>query len=171
LAERLGQNQRFAAAGGIVVTLTMAVVAYAEAPWAMFVPVALAIPVLVALYQIRREDIDFGRACGGESRRGDHLERSGRHVALLHNRRLLIFAACMALFHFANASVLPLASGMLAHEGKRQAAPLIAALIVVPQLIVALCAPWVGQRAEQQAASRCCSSGSPLCRSAPCCLL
>jgi MFS family permease len=39
---------------------------------------------------------------------------------------------------------------MLAHEGKHQAAPLIAALIVVPQLIVALFAPWVGQRAEQQ---------------------
>jgi MFS family permease len=68
----------------------------------------------------------------------------------LQNRRLLIFAACVALFHFANASMLPLASGMLAHEGKRQAAPLIAALIVVPQLIVALFAPWVGQRAEQR---------------------
>jgi hypothetical protein len=150
LAERLGQNQRFAAAGGIVVTVTMAVIAYADSPWAMFVPVALALPVLVALYRIRREEIDFGRASGGESRRGDHPQRSGRHGALLQNRRLLIFAACVALFHFANASMLPLASGMLAHEGKRQAAPLIAALIVVPQLIVVLLAPWVGQRAEQQ---------------------
>jgi MFS family permease len=150
LAERLGQNQRFAAAGGIVVTVTMAVIAYADSPWAMFVPVALALPVLVALYRIRREEIDFGRASGGESRRGDHPQRSGRHGALLQNRRLLIFAACVALFHFANASMLPLASGMLAHEGKRRAAPLIAALIVVPQLIVVLLAPWVGQRAEQQ---------------------
>jgi MFS family permease len=150
LAERLGQNQRFAAAGSIVVTVTMAVIAYADSPWAMFVPVALALPVLIALYRIRREEIDFGRARGADSPRGGHPQRSGRLVALLHNRRLLIFAACIALFHFANASVLPLASGMLAHEGKHQAAPLIAALIVVPQLIVALFAPWVGQRAEQQ---------------------
>jgi MFS family permease len=150
LAERLGENQRFAAAGGIVVTVTMALIAYADSPWAMFVPVALAVPVLVALHQIRREEIDFGRASGAEFRRGDHPQRSRRNMTLLQNRRLLIFATCVALFHFANASMLPLASGMLAHQGKRQAAPLIAALIVVPQLIVALFAPWVGQRAEQQ---------------------
>jgi MFS family permease len=37
LADQLGQNQRFAAAGGVVVTLTMAVVAYSELPWAMLV--------------------------------------------------------------------------------------------------------------------------------------
>jgi MFS family permease len=150
LAERLGQNQRFAAAGGIVVTVTMALIAYADSPWAMFVPVALALPVLVALHRIRSEEIDFQRASGAESRRGDDPQRAGRHVALAQNRRLLVFAACVALFHLANASMLPLASGMLAHEGKRQAAPLIAALIVVPQLIVALFAPWVGQRAEQR---------------------
>ena len=37
----------------------------------------------------------------------------------------------------------------VANEGKRQAAPVVAALIIVPQLIVALLAPWVGQRAEK----------------------
>src|SRR5262249_44955684 len=47
LAERLGQNQRFAATGGVAVTMTMAFIAYSELPWAMFVPVVLAIPVLV----------------------------------------------------------------------------------------------------------------------------
>jgi MFS family permease len=54
----------------------------------------------------------------------------------------------MVLFQVANASMLPLVNGMLAHEGKSQAAPIVAALIIVPQLIVALFAPWVGQRAE-----------------------
>jgi MFS family permease len=44
--------------------------------------------------------------------------------------------------------MLPLVNGMLASEGKGQAAPLVAALIIVPQLIVALLAPWVGQQAE-----------------------
>jgi MFS family permease len=56
----------------------------------------------------------------------------------------------MVLFQVANASMLPLVNGMLAHEGKRQAAPVVAALIIVPQLIVALLAPWVGQQAEQR---------------------
>ena len=150
LAERLGQNQRFAAAGGVAVTLTMALVAYADSPWAMFVPVALAIPVLIALTQIRGKEIDFGRASGAEQARTDRPQRATRDAALLRNRRLLIFAFCGVLFQLANASMLPLVSGMLASEGKRQAAPLVAALIIVPQLIVALLAPWVGQRAEMR---------------------
>jgi MFS family permease len=63
---------------------------------------------------------------------------------------LLVFAVSAVLFQIANASMLPLAGGVLASEGKRQAAPLVAALIIVPQLIVALFAPWVGRRAEKQ---------------------
>lgn len=150
LAERLGQNQRFASAGGIAVTLTMALIAYAETPWAMFVPVALAVPALVALSQIRGSEIDFRRASGAEDAPADRPQRTMRHEALLKNRPLLIFAACAVLFQVANASMLPLASGILAHEGKRQAAPYIAALIIVPQLIVVLLAPWVGQQAEKR---------------------
>jgi MFS family permease len=151
LAERLGQNQRFAAAGGVLVTVTMALVVYANSPWAMFVPVALAVPVLVSLGQIRGEEIDFRRACGAEqSRAGGGPERATRDAALLRNHRLLIFAFCAVLFQLANASMLPLVGGMLASEGKKQAAPLIAALIIVPQLTVALLAPWVGQQAEKR---------------------
>ena len=149
MAERLGQNQRFAAAGGVAVTLTMALIAYSESSWAMFVPVVLAVPVFIALNQIRAEEIDFERASGAEHASADRPQRV-RHAALLNNRRLLVFAACLVLFQVANASMLPLASGMMAHEGKRQAAPFVAALIIVPQLIVALLAPWVGQRAEKQ---------------------
>jgi MFS family permease len=150
LAERLGQNQRFAAAGGVLVTLTMALVVYANSPWAMFVPVALAVPVLVSLGQIRGEEIDFRRASGAEQGRAGGPERATRDAALLRNHRLLIFALCAVLFQLANASMLPLVGGMLASEGKKQAAPLIAALIIVPQLIVALLAPWVGQQAEKR---------------------
>jgi MFS family permease len=149
LAERLGQNQSFAAAGGVAATLTMALIAYFELPWAMFVPVVLAVPVLVALCQIRAEEIDFGRASGAEQAHADRPQRAGRLAALLQNRSLLIFAICMVLFQVANASMLPLMNGMLASEGKRQAAPIVAALIIVPQLVVALLAPWVGERAEK----------------------
>ena len=150
LAERLGQNQRFAAAGGVAVTLTMALVAYSESPWAMLVPVVLAVPVLVALNQIRAQEIDFGRASGAEHIQADRPQRARRDAALVKNYRLLIFAICMLLFQVANASMLPLVNGMLANEGKRQVAPVVAALIIVPQLIVALLAPWVGQRAEKR---------------------
>jgi MFS family permease len=148
LAEQLGKNQRFAAAGGVAVTLAMAVIAYSDSPWAMLVPVVVAVPVLIALSQIRAEEIDFGRASGAEPARADHLERA-HYMALLKNRQLLIFALCVVLFQLGNASVMPLLGGILAQEGKREAAPLIAGLIIVPQFIVVLLAPKVGQWAEK----------------------
>jgi hypothetical protein len=126
----------------------MAFIAYADSPWAMLVPAALAVPVLISLKHIRAEEIDFARASGAAPTDADRPERAGR-AALLKNRRLLIFATCAALFQLASASIMPLLSGMLAYEGKRQAAPLIAALIVVPQLLVGLLAPWVGRSAEE----------------------
>jgi MFS family permease len=148
LAERLGRNQRFAAVGGIAATVAMAVIAYSGSRWAMFVPAALALPLLVALSRIRADEIDFARASGAEPAQRGLPQTRGRHLDLLRNRRLLIFAACAVLFQIANASMLPLIGGMLAAEGKRHAAPLLAALIIMPQLVVALLAPWVGQRAE-----------------------
>src|SRR5262249_23883373 len=38
---------------------------------------------------------------------------------------------------------------MLVSVGKREAAPLVAALIIVPQLAVVLFAPWVGPQADK----------------------
>ena len=102
----------------------------------MIVPAVLAVPVLIALSLIRPDEIDFGRASGAEHARADRLQRAK-------------VAACVVLFQLANASMLPLVNGMLAYEGKRQAAPVIAALIIVPQLIVALIAPWIGEQAEK----------------------
>jgi MFS family permease len=150
LGERLGTNQRFAAAGGVAVTLAMALIAYSGSSLAMFVPVVLAVPLLVALSLIRSKEIDFERASGAERQPAEGAQRSERAAVLLKNRPLLVFAVCMVLFQFANASMLPLAGDVLAYEGGRKAAPFVAALIIVPQLIVALFAPWVGRQAERR---------------------
>src|SRR5262249_42981429 len=103
--------------------------------------------VLVALHQIRAEEIDFERACGAEHAEAEHPQRA-HYAALLNNRPLFIFAICVVLFQLANASMMPLLGGMLSHKGRSQAAPVIAALIIVPQFIVVLLAPRVGQWAE-----------------------
>ena len=137
LSERLGLNQRFAAAGGVALTLSMAVIAYSDSPWVMFVPAARDVPVLVSLNRFRAEEIDFGRASGAETADADPPQRAS-YAALLKNRRLLIFGACAALFRVASASLMPLLGAGLAFKGKRQAAPLIAAVIIVPQLLVGL---------------------------------
>jgi MFS family permease len=64
-------------------------------------------------------------------------------------RTLMIFAACMMMFHLANAAMLPLMGGVLTMRSSEWATVMIAACIVVPQLVVALISPWVGRRAQQ----------------------
>jgi MFS family permease len=60
----------------------------------------------------------------------------------------LIFSASFMLFQLANTAMLPLMGSVLTMRSSRWATALIAACIVVPQLLVALISPWVGRRAQ-----------------------
>jgi len=70
-------------------------------------------------------------------------------MALLTDRRMLVFAACAALFHLSNAAMLPLAAGEVTQRVGTRASLVIAACIVVPQAVVTLLSPWVGRTAER----------------------
>lgn len=113
-----------------------------------FVAAALVVPLLAALGRIQPSDIHFGRA----SCLPDHQEPSApprvRRRNLWKNGSLLIFAGCVFLFQMANASMLPLAGEALAYSKEALSSLIIAALIMVPQAIVALMAPWAGRRAN-----------------------
>ena len=69
-------------------------------------------------------------------------------TASLRKRPLLIFGGCIMLFHLANAAMLPLMGSVLTTRSSEWATVLIAACIVVPQVVVALVSPWVGRRAQ-----------------------
>jgi MFS family permease len=60
----------------------------------------------------------------------------------------LIFAACLFLFQLVNASILPLMAGTLGHSGHSGSSLILSALVVVPQIVVALWAPWMGRKAK-----------------------
>jgi MFS family permease len=66
----------------------------------------------------------------------------------MRNKPLLIFAGCLLLFHLANGSMLPLMGSIMTMRSAHWATLLIAACIVVPQLVVAALSPWFGNRAE-----------------------
>jgi MFS family permease len=72
----------------------------------------------------------------------------GEMARTLADPRLLIFAACVTLFTFANAPLLPLASGAITKRAGDEATLLIAACIIIPQVIVAIISPAVGRFAE-----------------------
>ena len=71
---------------------------------------------------------------GHRSRRGAAFKKP-RHVG---------FHAGMVMFQLANAPMLPLVATELTKTSATRAVPLIGACIVLPQIIVALFAPWVG---------------------------
>ena len=67
---------------------------------------------------------------------------------LWKDRSLLTFAACLFLFQMANASILPLIGEILPHYMGRYSSFTMSALVIVPQILVVLTAPWVGRQAQ-----------------------
>jgi MFS family permease len=148
LGERLGRNARFASVGAGVAAALMGWIGYELSNRAVFlVTAAFAIPTVFALAQIRREDMDPVRA-SGVSRIAPPPEPQRRILVLLENRPLLIFAACLMLFYLANAAMLPLIAGLVTMRAEESASVMIAACMVVPQIVVALVSPWVGRQAD-----------------------
>jgi MFS family permease len=68
---------------------------------------------------------------------------------LMRHRPLLIFAGSVLLLQLANAAMLPLMAGVVTTRSSHWAPVLIAACIVVPQIIVALASPSVGRKAQE----------------------
>jgi MFS family permease len=148
LAERLGRNQRFASIGGLTAAGTMGAIGSLLPTRDIFLLTAvLGLPVLLVLARIRASDIHFARSCGAADLHPTRPQRASRAV-LLKDHRLLAFAVCLFLFQFANASMLPLAGQTLAHTEGAWSSLVLSGLIVVPQAIVALLAPWVGRTAQ-----------------------
>ena len=149
LAERLGRNQRFASTGALVGAALMGIAGYLLSYQSIFlIVVLLGLPLFLALARIRADDVHFGRSCGAPAHHDESQPaRSGRWI-LLKDFRLVIFAAGLFLFQLANASVLPLAGEILVRKSQTHSSLVISGLIIVPQIIVALMAPWVGRRAQ-----------------------
>jgi MFS family permease len=147
LAERLGRNQRFASIGGLSAAAIMGAIGYLLSTRDIFlVAAALAIPLLWALLRIRGSDIHFGKSCGAPDHDAIKPNRVSRRT-LFKDVRLLAFVTCLFLFQFANASILPQVSQSLAHSEGHLSALTVSALVVFPQIVVALLSPWVGRTA------------------------
>jgi MFS family permease len=149
LAERLGRNQRFASTGGVVAAGLMGLIAYFLSFRAIFfVAASLVLPLLGALGRIRPEDIHFGRASCLPDHQGPSKPPRVRLRSLWKIHGLLVFSGCVFLFQLANASMLPLAGEAVAYSKEATSSIIVSALIMVPQVLVAIMAPWAGRRAN-----------------------
>lgn len=147
LGERLGRNARFASVGnGIGAALMGACGYYISERSVFFLTAALALPAFVAIAPLAKIDLTSRL-----SRRRDAVSVQIKQVGhILADRRLLIFAVCAALFTLSDSAMLPLVGGMLTKRVGDAASLVIAASIVLPQVIVALLSPWLGGLAESR---------------------
>jgi MFS family permease len=106
------------------------------------------LPLLLTIARVRSDDIHFGRSCGQPDHHAFTSPPKAERLSLSKNYNLLIFAGCLFLFQFANASMLPLASERLAYRNGTGASFIISTLIILPQIVVVLSAPRVGQLAQ-----------------------
>jgi MFS family permease len=149
VGERLGRNARFASMGNGLAAAAMGTFGYLLSTQAVFIVTAiLVIPALAALAHIGAREIDPKMAHGGEPALRHH-EPLTSLLTPARRRSLFTFAACIMLFHLANASMLPLLGSALTMRSNEWATVMIAACIVVPQFIVALISPQVGRYAQQ----------------------
>jgi MFS family permease len=151
IGTRLGRNACFASIGSGIAAALMGICGRVISDRAVFVLTALlTVPAMLALIRIQPGDVDPQRIRGVEpSASSAGTDKQPRWHGIIDNRPLLIFGSCVALFHLANAAMLPLVGGALTMRSSEWATVLIAACIVVPQIVVAISSPWVGDRADR----------------------
>jgi MFS family permease len=149
MSVRTGRNFRFSAAGTALTASLLGAIGSFLSPRAIFLAAAaLCAPALAALTHIRPQEIDYARARNAIV--GRHPNKFHRVIDLAKNRPLLLFAGCLILFQFANASILPLIGEDLAASGAPTGSLRLSGLIITSQVVVAVLAPWSGYLSEQR---------------------
>jgi MFS family permease len=150
---RIGRNEAFNHAGNACAAAAAGAAAYLWGPVVVFYLLAVtAIASLASVLAIPGHaiDPDLARGLDGETApaRGSGAgDRPSGLSVLLTSRPLLIFAACVLLFHLANAAMLPLVGQKLALQDKNLGTSLMAACIVAAQIVMVPMAMLVGVKA------------------------
>jgi len=147
IGPRLGRNARFASLGNGIAAAVMGACGYfISAQAVFFVTAVLAIPTIWALLRIRDDEINPLTADGEFACDAEPAPSTIAAVAL--KPPMVVLTMSVLLFHAANAAMLPLVGSAMATRSSQWATALVAACIIVPQLIVAAISPKVGELAQ-----------------------
>jgi MFS family permease len=148
-SKRIGRNESYRHAGTASAAAASGGLAFFLGPVVVFWVLAgmAAISVLATL-RIPRDAIDHDLARGMDHTSPEQRRRPSGFAVLLHNRRLMIFAAVAFIFHLANAAMLPLVGQVLALHNKDVGTALMSACIVAAQLVMVPVAYLAGTKAD-----------------------
>ena len=141
LPTRLGRNAAFDRAGNVFIAVFIGIVGVAYSQKAPFYLAPLfAALTTIAVLSISARAIDHAKARGLDSDASYHAGSPTGWRVLIRYRALLVFAAAAALFHFANAPMLPLVVQKLALANPGWETGLTSAAIIVAQFATILMA-------------------------------
>jgi MFS family permease len=153
LGDRLGRNARYASIGNGLGAALMGACGSLWSDRAVFLlTAALAVPAVWSLW-LTRPQRRHRQAAPRPHPPADRppvtasptAQPPAPPLALFRDRRLLVFAACVALFHLSSAAIVPVAASEATRLMGLRANLIIAAFIIVPQITVALFSPTVGR--------------------------
>lgn len=130
---RVGRNEACFHAGNVTAAVIAITLSRALGNVGIFYGVAMmAVFSAIAVLLIRERDIDhvLARGADGEADAGRAVSR----WSIVTDRRILLFAAAVVLFHFANAAMLPLVGQKVGHTTPDIASTLMAVCIIVAQV-------------------------------------
>jgi MFS family permease len=144
LSERVGRNARFASIGNGLTAAAMGVAgSYLPVVSVFLLSAALAIPALLSLSLISGDT----RPAPADAQQEQDTRFSWLAMkALLMERPLPIYAACIMLFFAASAAMGPGVAGQVTRRWPEFATLIVAAITLVPQAIVAAISPWIGRQ-------------------------
>jgi len=144
LNRTMGSNQCWNHAGNLAAALlAMGLVSLFGVSSVFYAVLIVSVVAAGSVYLIRKDEIDEVRASGA----ADGGEKGARFGTLLRDRRVLVLLAATALFHLANAPVMPFLGAYI--KTLRGSEVQVAAVVLVAQAVmipVALAAGWLCDR-------------------------
>ena len=150
-ARRIGRNEAFNHGGNAACNVVVGASAIFYGPGVVFwLMGAMALASIAAVLSILARAIDHGVARGFVHGGASHPsgQKPSHWGTLLRCRPLLIFAGCGALFHLANAAMLPLVGQKLSLLVPGQGTSLTAASAIAAQAVMVPIALLAGARAD-----------------------
>ncbi len=146
LSERLGRNARYGSIGAGMGAAVLGLCGILGAERGVFV--IATVFTLGALVALRWVGTDREVVTVQSDPRPEDNWKAARH--LLRDRRVLVFGLCVALFQIASIAVIQVASVEVTRQLGGRAGLVIAAFVIVPQLVVAWFAPMIARLAERR---------------------
>lgn len=148
LSRRIGRNESFNHLGNMLAAIVAGLIGYfISYEGIFFFSIAQCLALILATFIIREKDIDHQLARAAVV--APHVLSITKITELFADKNILLFTVSMALFHLANAAMLPLLGQKMRLTETLHSTLYLSASIIIAQGVMILVASMAGKKADQ----------------------